>query len=370
MRFDYYMQMLRICRGFAKVSQARVKATVRALGLGVGLAVILTCFPAGAVPSHLDRGKNPSGCSECHKGHGRRGTAMLKVDKKDYCFTCHGSTGKYVKQRMDIASVLMKRSHHPVVETSLYHAPTEELPEKNPSTPRHVACQDCHNVHDSEPDKPLKRTKGHRRGDREKEATDEYEVCYRCHAESANLPSGDKNIADQFDMNNASYHPIEAMGKNTRVPSLLPPYNVASRITCSNCHGNSDSFGPRGPHGSDFEFMLKRQYIRGETPESQSAYELCYTCHDRQIILGDASFQKHNFHVVFMHTPCAACHVSHGSRQNSSLISFNTAFVDLSPSPTYSPSMAGKPMCYLTCHVGGTSVPHNSSFYKKKKWPQ
>ncbi|MDA8077819.1 MAG: hypothetical protein M0Z79_02660 [Nitrospiraceae bacterium] len=370
MRFDYHIKMLRGFRVSGRARQACVAALVRVFGFCAGLAVMLTCFSAGAAPSHLDIGKNPAGCSGCHKGHGKRGTAMLKVEKKDYCFTCHGASGQYFRPRMDIATVLMKRSHHPVVETSLYHDAAEELPEKNSSTPRHVACQDCHNVHDSEPDKPMKRTKGHRRGDREKESTEEYEVCYRCHAESANLPSGNKNIADQFDMNNASYHPIEAMGKSSRVPSLMPPYNVASRITCSGCHGNSDSSGPRGPHGSDFEYMLKSQYIQGETAESQSAYALCYNCHNRQNILGDASFQKHNFHVVFRHAPCAACHVSHGSRQNSHLISFSAAFVDPAPSPTYSPSLAGKPMCYLTCHVGGVAVPHNSNFYKKKKWPQ
>lgn len=326
------------------------------------------------IPSHLDPIKNPAGCSVCHKGHGVRSTPMLRLERNELCFSCHGGLKgempEILKSRKDLYSVFQKRYRHPVFETYQYHSPLEELPEKDPSAPRHVACQDCHRVHESTPDKPWKKVKGYSAyKTKKKEADEEFEVCYLCHSDSMNRPPDRKNIADIMDSMNPSYHPVEARGKNGRVPSLIPPLNPNSKILCTDCHGNNAPFGPKGPHGSDYEYILKARYERREGPETFDAYELCYTCHERQSILGNQSFQRHKEHVVYQQIPCSACHDSHGSRLNPHLIEFNTQFVSPSPIPSYIASPSGRPMCYLMCHVGGRQIEHNTQFYNERRWP-
>ena len=101
--------------------------------------------------------------------------------------------------------------------------------------------------------------------------TFEYELCYRCHGDNqGNEPPVvsryifETNTRLEFSTSNASYHPVEAMGKNRDVPSLIPPLTVTSRIGCTDCH-NSDSGdsinGPRGPHGSVWRPILEPRRI-------------------------------------------------------------------------------------------------------------
>lgn len=340
------------------------------------LVLILVLFSFGDVsadgnqPSHLDKTRNPAGCSGCHKGHGKKGTAMLRLSKDDTCFTCHGLPGGKSGTRTDVYSVFKKRSNHPVAGTSAYHSAEELLPEQDLTAPRHVACQDCHNAHALDADNSWKKVKGYSRvKGHKKEADEEYELCYKCHSDSANLPKGSANKREEFAIGNASFHPIEAAGRNRTVPSLNSKYNISSKISCTDCHGNNESFGARGPHGSDYEHILNREYATQEGAESLQAYSLCYSCHDRRSILANESFQKHKEHIVYYHLPCAACHTPHGSQLNPHLISFGDRFVYTVPMASYAMSQNGRPLCFLKCHIGGKDVMHDNLFYSAKKWP-
>jgi len=333
------------------------------------LIMTSTAFSSVTEPTHLDRAKNPAGCAVCHAGHGMKGTPMLRFDKKDVCFVCHGMPTTEVpdvlKANKDLYTVFRRPYKHPVMETYMYHEPSEELPERDPSRPRHVDCLDCHSIHYSTSENPLRKVEGYVRGDSAiEESPPEYKVCYKCHSDSINLPSDQENIADAFDPANPSYHPVEAVGNNSRVPSLRSPFTMVSRITCSDCHGNNDPDGPEGPHGSDYEYILRARYDTTAGPETYESYELCYNCHERQSILDNQSFQAHREHIVYQQAPCSACHNSHGSRQNQHLIDFSPAFVDPVPIPEYVPSPIGKPLCYLNCH--GTD--HNTEFYGQRGW--
>jgi len=324
-------------------------------------------------PTHLGIANNPVGCEACHQGHGKRGTAMLRSAKSEVCFTCHGPSGGVgrIRAKTDMSTVFNKRYKHPVLETSMYHSPGEDLPEQNSASPRHVACDDCHKVHLAEAGNSLKGVRGYTKTrTRQREAKEEYELCYECHADSVNLPYTSKNKKNEFDSANASFHPVEGPGRSTAVPSLLPPLNIRSTITCTDCHGNDDVYGPKGPHGSSYEFMLKKRHTKTESSESPQAYELCYSCHNRDSILINASFKSHKEHIVYQHVPCSACHTSHGSVQNANLIQFDSTFTGYVPMPTYMTSKGGKPLCFLKCHIGGRDVIHDNAFYKLKRWPQ
>ncbi len=328
--------------------------------------VSLTCLTVAFAfnETHLDKTKLPKGCISCHKGHGKRATMMLSEPKDGLCFKCHGSVkqGELGEARTDIYSALIKRSNHPVLQTSQYHVPGERLPERSSSAPRHVACVDCHDPHLTTKDRPLNVARGYAGKQlRPKEVRKEYMVCYLCHSDSANLPPNEHNVAQDFTTSNASFHPIEAPGRNSRVPSLSAPLTPGSTITCSDCHGNDDNYGPKGPHGSNYDHLLKANYTMQSGPESISAYELCYMCHNRNSILNDQSFKSHKRHILYATASCFACHASHGSKVYGNLINFdaNIVFPNSLGQLNFVQLLPGKPRCFLSCHVGATQYEHS-----------
>src|SRR6185369_17993520 len=123
----------------------------------------------------------------------------------------------------------------------------------------------------------------------------ESELCYLCHAESANLSGRSTNKRLELSPSNPSFHPLEAEGKNSAVVSLIRPYKEKkvtagdiSTITCGDCHGNDDPNGPKGPHGSRYANILVDNFVtQDKVVESQHAYALCYRCHNRNSILGN-----------------------------------------------------------------------------------
>jgi predicted CXXCH cytochrome family protein len=361
----------------------RINDIYRMMAVAAALTALLgTAAIAYETKSHVDDLANPEGCMACHRGRGVRGTALLADRREELCFRCHGSdSGRRVnRSRFNIEAVLQKDSVHPFRDTSQYHMMAERLPETNPSVPRHVACQDCHRVHISSDVSPTKGARGYAPGDmrrklgeekprgiRFRRASTDYDICYQCHADSANLPS-ERIVAAEFNPLNASYHPVEMTGKNKDVPSLIGGMSENSKIGCGSCHGNNDPAGPRGPHGSDYKPLLISEYVQEDGPELMESYALCYICHRRSSIMKNESFKAHEEHIVSQDTSCHTCHNSHGSEIYTDLIEFNEDVV--SPSNTsmmleYVPGPGGRPRCYLTCH----DADHAMDSIANKPWP-
>ena len=96
-------------------------------------------------------------------------------------------------------------------------------------------------------------------------------MCFRCHADSAargpaRVPRQivETNTRLQFDPGNMSFHPVETVGKNPAVPSLIPPLTPSSLMIARDCHNNDQGpanggTGPKGPHGSAFVPLLERR---------------------------------------------------------------------------------------------------------------
>lgn len=293
-------------------------------------------------PSHLDRFSIATTCSACHSAHGKRQTPGLRKTVPDLCFDCHGhGKGSATAGSSEIYDAFQKRYKHPVDDTALYHRADETLPVDDLSVQRHVSCLDCHNPHMSEHNDPFKGVSGYTpRGMKRRIAKQETEICYKCHSESAQSPFSSQNTMDQFDESNASYHPVENPAKR-RSNSLVTPQS-GKRITCSECHE---------PHGSDHRFMLRYHYRAEDGPETAHAYELCYTCHRRDSILGDQSFREHRKHIVFASISCGACHNAHGSRDNKSLIEFNISVASPNENGMLLYIKTGKQnSCFLSCH--------------------
>jgi len=318
-----------------------------------------------------------NGCASCHTSHaaGIPESLLVFAREEDNCLFCHdGSTAE-----ADIASEFRKSFRHPIDQSSDVHVATE-IPFE---MPRHVECHDCHNPHAafrgtaSAPDisAPLAGVSGvGASGTPVETARYEYEICFRCHADGPDVPPPyierqilQPNIRLKVDIRNPSYHPVEEQGKNTDVPSLIYPLRETSLIYCSDCHSGSSGstgFGVRGPHGSDWPFLLEQPYsVADGTVESYQSYALCYKCHDRNVILSDTPTGIHKTHVVEQNATCSVCHDPHGisgtqgnSTNNSHLINFDISIVQPDPNTGMLKfedlgSNSGK--CYLSCHDDG-----------------
>jgi predicted CXXCH cytochrome family protein len=321
---------------------------------------------------HGDKTKLPKGCASCHKGHGIKNTPMLSDEKDSFCFRCHGeSITMEMTRRMGYLSantkganlnrVFEKAYRHPVDKTGI-HRYNETLPETDSSAPRHAECIDCHHYHYVTTSNTMEGIRGiNRDGAIVENIQAEYELCFKCHSYSANLPADQTNKAELFKTSNPSYHPIISQGKNNTTPSLIQPLSESSTIKCTNCHNNDDPLGPKGPHASNYRYILARNFNESDGPESTFQYELCYGCHRRSSILGNESFKYHNRHISLEGTSCRTCHNPHASTSYSHLIDFN----NLSIAPSSSGRLDFKDLgpkageCFLTCH----SKDHNPARY-------
>ena len=313
-------------------------------------------------------------CENCHRPHSAGGKKWIlnAAAEEDNCYPCHNGNVAAMNIQSEITA---KSSVHPVAATTGVHDPVEAAIVQS----RHVECVDCHNPHASNASSgtlsgSLIGVRGITIGGSEiNPATTEYQICFRCHADSTNKPAprtarqlAQTNTRLEFDTLNPSYHPVAGPGKNTNVPSLLAPWTISSTVKCSDCHNNNagpgaGGTGPNGPHGSIYAPLLERNYVTTDrTPESATNYALCYKCHNRNMFLQDGGpFSFHKKHVVDERTPCNVCHDPHGisstqgnPTNNSKLINFDTSVVTPSSSGQLKFESLGtnRGQCYLRCH--------------------
>jgi hypothetical protein len=346
-----------------------------------------------------------NGCEACHRSHTAAQPARrLKALEEGTCgfagSQCHGSSGV----GRNIEAEFAKAYTHPTyrVTPSAHDAsesPTNNsylLPERSAAVARHAECPDCHNAHATyAAATAAPKGSGKVAGVWGVDSTNaivmpsgtppsvnEYEICYKCHGDSANKPQSSGgpagpypnrvalqfNMREMFDPGNPSFHPVEAPGRNRSVPSLIAPWTTNSVMRCSDCHDNDQGpkapapgTGPAGPHGSNFKHLLAGRYDMDNSSQSESAaaYALCYKCHNRAVVLTATSFRGHDFHVRSEQTSCSICHDPHGisSTQgnltnNAFLMNFDRRFVTPSSGGLlrFDDLGAGRVRCYLTCH--------------------
>ncbi|MBI3996248.1 MAG: cytochrome c3 family protein [Candidatus Omnitrophica bacterium] len=310
-------------------------------------------------------------CENCHRPHAapRPAALLASAQEREVCLVCHNGSVA-VK---NVEPELVKFSAHPVGSSDWVHTPQE-----NPSTmSRHVSCVDCHNPHQvlataANPPMVSGNLQGVSGVDVSGAAIPEaryaYEVCLKCHGISDQTTPGivrqdnTRNIRLEINSNNASYHPVTAVGRNPTIQGLEPGLSASSLIGCTDCHNNDDwtngSVRPNGPHGSRIGPILTHDYQQGDpVTEPLQSYTLCYTCHTRGTLMASGRFPHQN-HVENEQTSCAVCHDAHGSRQNPALINFMlrdaAGQVVVSPNRSgliqFTSTGAGHGQCSLTCH--------------------
>jgi predicted CXXCH cytochrome family protein len=314
-----------------------------------------------------------NGCLSCHQphsaGHAER---LLHFEKEeDNCFNCHN--GQVAK---NMTNEFQKFSGHFVGDYEAIH----DIGESAGGTDQHVECDDCHNPHAMIQSVQAPATAPNIRGATKavsgvtaggamiEHATYEYEICFKCHGNNSNRVDSlisrritQTNTLLEFEQANPSFHPVTARGVNMNVPSLISGLDESSMIYCTDCHSSEASSQVKGPHGSQYPFLLAYSYeTADDTEESVFAYQLCYQCHDRDNILNDRGFEKHKKHIVDEKTPCSVCHDPHGisysqgnSTNNSNLINFDATIVFPDPDTgrlEFEDLGTFRGQCYLECH--------------------
>lgn len=358
-------------------------------------------------------------CSSCHGAHKNpAGARNLTGVEQDTCSPCHSGTN-ISPPLLNVFEVLSKPYSHPINTVTGVHDPVESIPV---NTARHAECADCHNPHAAAvqvgtalpPVVPaaLAGVSGYEISSVQLPAIKEYQVCFKCHADSTNKPQNSAYMAygrtpgrypqgpmpagypipppmpsDQY---NVRLQFMSAIGHNVMGNSIVTtsntslrtymlnvdgtqntsrPLTTTSQIYCTDCHNNDQarSFngtGPNGPHGSSFQHLLQLNLylepIGGGSGNTSSGKALCNKCHNLSN-LGNIHRDHHN------NFGCVTCHDPHGviggnAASNRAMINFDTAIV----SPTsayfgyfYNGSGSGQKGCYVRCH--GDS--HNPETY-------
>ena len=293
------------------------------------------------------------------------GVYDFRASEETLCFQCHRPNND--KGAPDIYSAFDQNYGHYKIREQDKHKDTEDASSIKGAN-RHSECFDCHDPHKAQPsDRQLGNNKasGPNKGVKGigvingfpgtaplyypvDEITYEYELCFKCHSSySSGYTGGDK--AAEFNPNNASYHPVLGMGKNLGIKDSAfklgtpwnptkgddpdygltgnvgdpdskvdPNYANGARVTCTDCHGNSDPNGAKGPHGSENSKILKK-----------SVPELCFDCHDVGSYYsgyGSSRFRQHATWTNGRHNGgvgpnCLKCHGKiHGSKNQPHLL--------------------------------------------------
>lgn len=147
-------------------------------------------------------GVRNNGCESCHRPHAPQvAQRLLKQAEENVCFQCHDGSVTSRNIKTEFAG---KTYSHPALLTPSAHDAAEDansaahpLPERSVGQSRHAECADCHNSHTVSAatalpplvSGALNGVKGQSTGNTlVPRALNEYEICFKCHGDSANKP--------------------------------------------------------------------------------------------------------------------------------------------------------------------------------------
>jgi len=250
-------------------------------------------------------------CEACHMPHASPNRKLLVADGRALCLGCHKEMGDQLRQTKVVhkpvangecvechdphaADYAMQIKKAPVDLCTGCHEHEAIRTAALSATHKHSvvvtgrACLNCHTPHGGAlpklvKDEPLK-------------------VCMKCHEQKQTAPDGRTvaSVAEVLDTKQFRHGP-------------------ARDGNCGGCHN---------VHGSNFTRLLTKPYPEAfYQPFTLEKYDLCFSCHDKQLVLlentqGLTGFRNgtRNLHYVHVNKAdkgrsCRACHEPHASKQ-------------------------------------------------------
>jgi len=248
-------------------------------------------------------------CGACHEPHASTRANLLIAEGRDLCLRCHLSTGLQIESMhvvhgpvlgdctvchdphgTDNPSVL---SADPVALCTACHEDVARAMEG--ATTQHAAvttdrsCLNCHSGHASDHARLLKQ--------------DDEKLCFECHNKVITLQDGSK---------------LQDMKKLIETGKSL--HGAISQGSCVSCHDI---------HGGGHRRLLTNEYPSDlYYPFSETAYALCFSCHDRQMVLlsrtdSATGFRNGDNNLHYIHVSkdrkgrsCSVCHDAHAANRD------------------------------------------------------
>jgi predicted CXXCH cytochrome family protein len=352
-------------------------------------------------------------CSNCHYAHNdAAGPRNLDAVESAACSPCH-SGANAAPALLNVMGEYNKSYSHPSLTVTGAHDAAEALPV---NTTRHAACADCHNSHAAfaqtgtalppAVEADITGVSGYDTSGSIIPAANEYQVCFKCHADSTNKPTTSTygrtaaryppghmlttyppqppQPADQYNLRLKFIGTIghNIMGNSvvtTTNTSLLPymlnasgtsntnrPLTNTSRLYCTDCHNADDArsaggTGPNGPHGSTYPHLLQFNLCQdssgggggcswGTLPAGGAG--LCSKCHNITTITGESPHNTGDHQA----TGCTTCHDPHGviggtPQANRAMMNFDGAVAQAATNGWgYFYTSTTQRGCFTNCH--------------------
>lgn len=245
-------------------------------------------------------------CGACHQPHASRLPKLLNAEGRDLCLKCHVRTGLAIESAAAVhapvlgdcrvchdphatdnpallatdAKTLCTGCHQDVAHTM------ETATTQHDAVTTKRGCLNCHSAHTSEQSAMLRR--------------DVKTLCFECHDKPIELPDGTKlaNMKDLIE-NHKSLH------------------GAIAQRSCVACHEI---------HGGGHRRLLTNEYPSDlYYPFSESAYALCFSCHDKELALlsrteAVTGFRNGDRNLHYVHVnrdgkgrSCRVCHDAHAA---------------------------------------------------------
>ena len=365
---------------------------------------------------HGDHTQLADSCAACHRSHNSLGAVLRQGwPEEAVCFSCHSSAGpgtNLLPPFVNLVNTATRYFKHDVIQTSNAHQTGESNSGNFGTGNRHIECEDCHDPHNAArgaatapilplelagitgvdplwngPGAPASYTWL-------PDADREYQVCFKCHSSFTSLPTynpdgwngsayiadglrkltnanqgqvpDSRDLASEFNPNQASFHPVVAQGRNQSMPagSFVNGWSQSSMVYCTDCHNNPNAAAEgSGPHGSPMLHILNGGANYSTVVSNGSARvsraEVCFQCHNYDAsVLGEGSITNFEYHKKHLDndwgTTCYTCHDTHGSEQLH-LINFDASAMTFlngrnSRTAWYYDPVSGRAGCFLSCH--------------------
>ena len=265
-----------------------------------------SCHPDTiADKSHVHGPIAAGACDSCHSAHSSKFGKLLPAKGRDLCLSCHAemksqmASVKFTHKAVEgdcndchdphASSFAMQIKKDPLSLCSNCHqkvatSATQSM-FKHSVVTNDAACLNCHTAHGGDLAKLMR--------------AEPVDVCMKCHQQDQKDPTGRvvKNVAVATDARSVKHGPIRDGN-------------------CAGCHET---------HGSNVSRLLAKPYPEAFYQSfAQEKYDLCFTCHDKQLVLTEktanlTAFRNGDRNLHFVHVNrekgrnCRSCHETHAS---------------------------------------------------------